>query len=135
MKQLIDLKEPAGAVTAPSQVFEHIRSIDIDFSQENFLVFTFNTRQQIINIDVIFKGGLDGTIIDPRTLFRKILFDNAAGFLIAHNHPSGHLDPSHEDIAATNTIQEAAKLLQITFCDHIIFNSGEYYSLKNGDHL
>ncbi|AQT68727.1 DNA repair protein RadC [Anaerohalosphaera lusitana] len=135
MKQIVHLKEPAGAITSPAMVFERVSSIDIDFDQENFLILTFTARQQVISAEVLFKGGIDTVIMDPRIIFKKALLDNAAGFLVAHNHPSGHLDPSDEDLQATRAIREAADLLKIRFCDHVIFNKSHYYSLNRSGKL
>ncbi len=122
-------------ITRPDQLFERICKIDIDYSQENFLIFTFNTRQQVISVDILFKGGLDCMVIDPRVIFSKVLLAGAVSFLVAHNHPSGQLEPSDEDIDATQKLRAAAKLLHLTFCDHVIFNKTEYFSLTNSGML
>lgn len=135
MKRIVHLKESAAAVTGPDKLFDRIGKIDINYDQENFLVFAFNTRQQVISVDKLFIGGLDSMVIDPRTIFRKVLIANAASFLVAHNHPSGQLEPSDEDLAATRKLRAAAKMLHITFCDHVIFNKTEYYSLTNSGML
>jgi DNA repair protein RadC len=135
MKQIVHLKEPTGAITSPTLLFDRITEINISYSQENLLLFTLDTRQKLICCDTLFKGGIDSMIIDPRNLFSKVLKDGAAGFIIAHNHPSGELDPSDEDLQVTNILKKGADLLKITFCDHIIFNRSEYYSLSNAGHI
>lgn len=134
MKQIVQLKEPLNAVNNPNKLFDRISKIDIDFTQENFLLFTLDTRLQVISTHNLFKGGIDGIIVDPRTLFRKVLLDNATAFIIAHNHPSGQLEPSQEDVDFTKTVKKQAEFLNITFCDHVVFNQSEYYSLcDSGD--
>ena len=132
MKQLIQLKEPIGEITNPIDLFNKIKKINIDYEQENLIAFYLNTKNQIINNEVIFKGGLNNCLIDPKTLFRKALLNNAYSIIIAHNHPSGSLKPSPEDIETTDTLKQAGDLISIQLLDQIIFNKKEFYSLLEG---
>ena len=132
MKQLIQLKEPIGEITNPIDLFNKIKKINIDYEQENLIAFYLNTKNQIINNEVIFKGGLNNCLIDPKTLFRKALLNNAYSIIIAHNHPSGSLKPSPEDIETTDTLKQAGDLISIQLLDQIIFNKKEFYSLMEG---
>jgi len=97
MKQLLTLKETVIEVKDPSDIFKNIRKINIDLSQENFLVFALDTKNKILKAEVLFKGGLARCCIDPKTIFRFALLQNAKSIIIAHNHPSGDLHPSDED--------------------------------------
>ena len=132
MKQLIQLKEPIGEITNPIDLFNKIKKINIDYEQENLIAFYLNTKNQIINNEVVFKGGLNNCLIDPKTLFRKALLNNAYSIIIAHNHPSGSLKPSPEDIETTDTLKQAGDLISIQLLDQIIFNKKEFYSLLEG---
>ena len=67
-------------------------------------------------------------LIDPKTIFRKALLHNANSIIVAHNHPSGNLRPSKEDLDIMERIREAGKIITIRLLDFIIFNEGEYYS-------
>lgn len=130
MKELIELKEPKNKVLNAIDVFDRIKKINIDYTQENMLLITLNTNNQIINVHNIFKGGLNECTIDPKTLFYKVIQDNARGFIIAHNHPSGYLKPSSQDLAVTKRLMECAKILNLRLMDHVIFNKKEYYKIE-----
>ena len=93
MKQIFILKEKIGVITQPSDIFNKIKKINIDFKQENFIVLYLDTKNKLIKSEVLFKGGLNGCLIDPKTIFRNALLNNANSIIIAHNHPSGSLEP------------------------------------------
>ena len=133
MKQLIQLKEPIGEIKDPVQLFDKIKKINIDYEQENLIVFYLNVSNQIINSEVLFKGGLSSCMVDPKTLFRKALLNNAYSIIIAHNHPTGNLKPSFEDRTITNKLKKAGDLIDIKLLDQIIFNKKEFYSLQESE--
>ena len=132
MKQILILKEPLGAITESSSLFNNIKKIDIDYKQENFLLFCLNSKNKVIHSEVIFKGGLNSCIICPKVLFRKALKYNSNSVIIAHNHPSGDLNPSDEDLSIFKKLKDSGDILQLSVLDSIIFNKKEYYSLLNG---
>jgi DNA repair protein RadC len=131
MKQLLTLKETSSEVTKPSDIFKNIKKIDIDLSQENFLIFALDTKNNIIKAEVLFKGGLAMCSIDPKTIFRFALLQNAKCIIIAHNHPSGDLHPSDEDCKVYDILKKAGKMIDIPVLDSIVFNKGEYYSMDS----
>lgn len=132
MKQLLTLKEPLGAITEPSKLFNKIKKINIDYKQENFLIFCLDSKNKIVHSEVLFKGGLNSCLICPKTLFRTALKHNSNSVIVAHNHPSGDLKPSDEDNEIFNRLKSGGELLNISVLDSIIFNKKEYYSLNNG---
>ncbi|CEM62703.1 DNA repair protein RadC [Treponema phagedenis] len=97
--------------------------------QEQFIVASLNGAHEIIAIRVVSVGILNRTIVHPREVFADPLSDRAASIIIAHNHPSGSLQPSEEDIAITERLYESGSLLGIQVLDHIILvPNGDYYS-------
>ena len=129
MKQLIELKEPLGKITDASDVFKKIKKINIEFEQENFLVVFLNRQLQVLDIEVLFKGGCAEVTIDPKIIFRKALLKNAQRLIIAHNHPSGHLKPSYEDEECFRRLKALGQELNLQVLDSIIFNQKEFYSI------
>lgn len=131
MKRVLQLKEPLGAVTCPRRLFDSVKKIRIDHSQENFLLVTLDVRKKVIGTHVLFIGGRAALLIDPVTLFRRAILDNADSIILAHNHPSGCLSPSDEDITFHEQLASAGRLLQIEVLDIVIFNETEYYSFSD----
>jgi DNA repair protein RadC len=133
MKQLLIIQEAKGSIKSPEDLFFKIKKININFSQENFLVICLNTKNQIISSEVLFKGGLDSCLIDPKIIFRYALLNNSNKIIIAHNHPSGNLSPSYEDKDVYNKLKSIGETLDLKVLDSIIFNEKEFYSLETGD--
>jgi DNA repair protein RadC len=132
MKQLLIIQEAKGSIKSPEDLFFKIKKININFSQENFLVICLNTKNQIISSEVLFKGGLDSCLIDPKIIFRYALLNNSNKIIIAHNHPSGNLSPSYEDKDVYNKLKSIGETLDLNVLDSIIFNEKEFYSLETG---
>jgi len=130
MKQLLIIQEAKGSIKSPEDLFFKIKKININFSQENFLVICLNTKNQIISSEVLFKGGLDSCLIDPKIIFRYALLNNSNKIIIAHNHPSGNLSPSYEDKDVYNKLKSIGETLDLNVLDSIIFNEKEFYSLE-----
>jgi len=130
MKQILIIKEAKGSIKSPEDLFSKIKKININFSQENFLVICLNTKNQIISSEVLFKGGLDACLIDPKIVFRYALLNNSNKIIIAHNHPSGNLSPSYEDKDVYNKLKLIGETLDLKVLDSIIFNEKEFYSLE-----
>ncbi len=103
--------------------------------QEYFLVFTLDGANHIIEKRVVFIGTLNHSLVHPREVFADALTDRAASIILAHNHPSGELKASSEDILVTKRLQESAKLLGIELLDHIIISKNGYFSMKDEELL
>lgn len=99
--------------------------------QEEFYILPMVGQECIA--EKVFLGGLNAATVDLKTLFRYLLnnYPNATGFLIAHNHPSGNVEPSDNDLLITKSIKEAALLLGYQFLDHIVFANTGYYSFSD----
>lgn len=102
---------------------------------ESFFVIYLNRANQTIGWLKLSQGGLTGTVADPRLIFHKALNILATGMIIAHNHPSGNLQPSGADKALTKKINEIGKLFDIQLFDHIILTSDGFYSFVDDGEL
>jgi DNA repair protein RadC len=101
----------------------------IDYDESVFVVFT-NRALYTIGYFKVSQGGLSGTVVDPKKIFSVALQSGATGLIIAHNHPSGNLKPSVQDKELTTKLQQGAKILDLTFYDHLIITSDNYYSFN-----
>ena len=117
-------------ITSADKIFKRMRPI-IRADQESFWVVGVNMGLKEIYHDCLFIGGMDKCIIDSRILFKRLLTVGASGFFLIHNHPSGAILPSMEDIQLTNKIKKMADILDLTFLDHLIISDGGYSSLKD----
>lgn len=105
-----------------------------DRKQEHFLCLSLNGAHEVIAVRVVSIGLVNRALVHPREVFADPLSDRAAAVVIAHNHPSGNLEPSVEDRLVTEKIKAAAETLGIAFLDHIIFGRDGYYSfLERGE--
>jgi len=106
-----------------------------DRKQEHFLCVSINGANEVINVRVVTIGLINKTHVHPREVFADVIAERASAVIIAHNHPTGDLKPSAEDIKITKRIKNAAKVLGINLLDHIIFNTKAYYSFAENDEL
>ena len=102
--------------------------------QEHFLAITLDGNQQVIRVHIVSIGLLNRTLIHPREVFIRAIKDSAAALILAHNHPSGSVEPSREDREATTRLCQAGKLLGIEVLDHLIIGRDKYLSFReSGD--
>jgi len=106
-----------------------------DLLHEEFWMVTMTRNNKVTNKVLISKGGMTGTIADPKVIFKAALECNAANIVLAHNHPSGNLKPSQEDLNLTKKLKAAAQLLDIGILDHLIFAGEGYYSFADEGYL
>ena len=134
MNQILQIQEPIGKIQSAIDLFNRAKKVNIDHSKENFIVVTLNTKHQVIGEHIISIGILDASLIHPREVFRKAILDNAHSLILAHNHPSGCVEPSVADKEVTTLLKQAGELLGISILDHIIFNRTDFLSMKqHGD--
>ncbi len=138
MKQIFKLHDQAVSkkkVRKAKDVFDNIKEIDIDYDQENFLVFFLDVRCKLLKCEVLFKGAINECIIDPKIIFKTALLSKATAMIVAHNHPSDGLEPSLADIETLGELKKAGRFLDINILDSVIFNQKEYYSMAEGGDL
>lgn len=115
-------------VLSPQDVWHEMKDLR-DSKKEHFVIFYLDTQNQITKREIISIGTLNESLIHPREVFEPAIRHTAAQVIMAHNHPSGNLEPSPEDIAVTKRLTEAGNLLGIEVLDHVIVTKGGFKSL------
>ena len=115
------------------EIGELLKIANQKLTQEDFLVLQHDKNYNVISCESIFKGGLDRSTVDLKTILPKILQKGVEGISIAHNHPSGNPNPSRADIEITNTLEKVCKKFNKALLDHYIVSSTKIFSfLKEG---
>jgi len=102
-----------------------------DLRTEEFWAIFLNQSNKVIHISQLTHGGISQSIVDVRILFKTALDHFSTGIIIAHNHPSGGLKPSKEDLSITQKIKEGGKTLSIQLLDHLIITQDSYFSFSD----
>lgn len=100
--------------------------------REYFIMLALNNKNKVICINTVSIGSLNASIVHPREVFKAAILSNASAIIVAHNHPSGDISPSKEDILTTKNLVKAGKIMGIPVLDHIIIGSesNNWISLK-----
>lgn len=109
---------------SPKDVWERMEDIR-GSKKEHFVVFYLDSRNQEIHKEIVSVGTLNESLVHPREVFENAIKNNAASIIIAHNHPSGDLEPSQADIEITKKLIYAGKILDIKIISHIIVSGGD----------
>lgn len=118
-------------IRASSDSYRMIRPVLEDHDHEQFWMLMINRSNKLIRKELISKGGMNATIVDPKVVYRNALMHGAAGIVLCHNHPSGNVRPSESDIRLTRRLREAAAILEIVLLDHIIIGTNTYFSFAD----
>lgn len=116
------------SIKSPTLVSEIARQLCLGLDQEVFLVFFLASNNKVIGYEEVAKGSIDECPVDPRVIFRIAVHLGVSAIVIAHNHPSGSVEPSPSDIDLTKRIRECGELLRIQVLDHVIVSDLEHYS-------
>ncbi len=130
LKRINQSKKPQRFISSARAVFELMREKLKDEKQEHFIAIHLNNRNYFIKEELITKGILDASIIDPREVFKSSIRNSASRIILVHNHPSGDSTPSKEDKEVTKKLVEAGELLGIRVLDHVIIGKDNYWSWK-----
>jgi DNA repair protein RadC len=114
-----------------SAMARYLQAMLKDYQQEVFGVVFLNRSNRVNHFEIISKGGITGTVADPRVILKKALEEDAVSLILCHNHPSGSIRPSRADEELTAKIKEAARFLDIKILDHIIVSEYGYYSFAD----
>ena len=116
-----------------ARVFQDLLLLEDEVARdkEHFYVMHLDTRQQVKMVELVSLGTLTGSLVTPRETFRRAVMQGSASIIVAHNHPSGAVDPSSEDCKVTKLLHEAGNILGVTLLDHIIFSKNSFYSFKD----
>ena len=123
--------EAKPKIASSKDAFELLRGDLMDLPKEEFWVLLLNRANRVIAKRRISEGGVSGTVADPKIIFKLALEELASGVIVAHNHPSGNLSASQQDIDLTRKLKEGGKLLEIQLLDHIIVAGTRYYSFAD----
>ncbi len=127
--------KPEGAkIETPADLLPHVRHY-ADRKQEHFLCASINGANEVLNIRVVSIGLIDRSPVHPREVFADALSDRASAVIVAHNHPSGGVEPSQSDINITAQLKAAGEIVGIELLDHIIFNRTGYFSFLEAGRL
>ena len=105
------------------------------FYKEYFKVLFLNQANQVLGYTLISEGGITETSVDVRIILQAALLTNSVALVLAHNHPSGNLKPSRQDMEITKQVKNAAQLMRITVLDHLILTDEGYYSFADEGEL
>ena len=125
--QEIPEKEKVTSVNDSYKIFSQYLS---DLQTEEFWAIFLNQKNHVIYKTQISKGGISGTLVDVRVIFRIAIEHLATSVVVAHNHPTGNLTPSQPDISITRRIKEAGDLLDIKLLDHLIIGENSFFSFS-----
>ncbi len=115
--------------------FELLQPVLGDLPYEEFWLLLLDRGNRLMNRVKVSQGGMHGTVADPKLIFREALDQRASSVILCHNHPSGQLRPSAEDIQLTRKLVEGGRFLEIQVQDHLIVTSAGYYSFADNGQL
>ena len=115
-------------ITTSYDVFHMMLPILIDLPHEEFWIILLNQANHVITKQKISSGGVSGVMVDAKMIFRPAIEYLASSIVLVHNHPSGQLRPSQQDIDVTRKLRDAGRNLDITIADHLIIAHSGYYS-------
>ena len=118
-------------VSGSAQVYRLMQPKLLDKKTEMFWAIYLNRAHVVIKIHQISQGGVSGTLVDPKLIFKHALELLASAVVFVHNHPSGQLRPSDADVNLTKKLKAAGKLLEIPVIDHLIFANSGYFSFAD----
>ena len=117
-------------LSSPQVVYDYLKASLKGAVDEEFKTLFLDSRNQLIAIETLKTGTVNRSVIYPRKIVERALYNHAAGVIIAHNHPAGTLQPSQDDSTITNAIKTALETMDIVLLDHIIIGGNGYFSFK-----
>ena len=122
-------------ITSSQIIYNIMQPIIGDLPHEEFWVLYLNNNLKIVFKSQLSKGGITGTVVDLRIIFKMAFQHNATAIVLVHNHPSGNNQPSNADLEVTKKIKVACQNLEINLVDHLIITQNNYYSFKDSSKL
>lgn len=117
-------------ISKPYDVYKMLEEYLEGADREYLVVLTVDVKNVVTSISTVSIGSLNSSIVHPREVFKTAILANAASIILGHNHPSGDVTPSKEDINITERIKEGSKILGIELLDHVIIGDNTYTSFK-----
>lgn len=128
--EVIDLSK---SFNSADDVYELLKEELQYEKQEMFVVLYMNVKLKIIKKEVLFKGGINNSLVDINLIFKNALMCGAKNIICIHNHPSGDSTPSIEDIELTKSVKSMSKIAKVNLVDHIIIGNNNYFSFKKSN--
>ncbi len=122
-------------LTSSATTREYLRARFRHYQSEIFSCLFLNNQHQVIKLEELFKGTIDGAAVYPREVVKRCLYHNAAAVILAHNHPSGIAEPSQADIAITKKLKAALQTIDVRVLDHLVIGNTEVVSFAERDLL
>ena len=116
---------------AVSKLLNDIFDMECLRGEEHFVMLALDSKLRVVGAFDIHTGTINSSVVSMRSIFSHAILCNANSIIVAHNHPSGIVKPSKEDVSITDRIKEAGEILDIRLQDHIIIGEDSYYSFKN----
>ena len=121
----------AFLITEPKNVVEFIRKVLPDNSREHCVALYLNSSHEVIYYALISTGTANSALLAPREIYQRAIAVGAIATIISHNHPSGCVEPSNEDLKVTAKIKSAGELIGIKLLDHVIVSDSGFYSFSD----
>jgi DNA repair protein RadC len=118
-------------ITSSHDIYTFMKPVFLDLPHEEFWVIMLNRSNSVIKKEFVSRGGVSGTVVDPKIVYKAALDNLASSIILCHNHPSGNLRPSEADTKLTKKLKEAGTLLEIPVLDHLIITDAGYYSFAD----
>lgn len=118
-------------ITSSTDAFKLLNKKLSDLPHEEFWILLLNRSNSVVKMERISQGGVSGTVVDVRLLLKPAIETLASGIILCHNHPSGQLKPSEQDIVLTKKIKESARIMDINLLDHLIIGDQKYFSFAD----
>jgi DNA repair protein RadC len=122
-------------ISTSALAYEELRAKVADLGHEEFWLLLLDRGLRLITARRVSTGGLHGTVADPKVIFKLALEQGASCMVVGHNHPSGQLQPSEEDIRLTRKLVEGGRMLDILVQDHIIVTANGFYSFADNGQM
>lgn len=129
-KKLYNINE-IEIIKSPKDVYNLLKDTMATLDHEEVACIYLDVKSRVIKTEIIYKGTINNVSIHPREIFKNAFKLSAYGFILIHNHPSGDVNPSLQDINATKEIIKASKIVKLLFVDHMIISKNKIHSIFN----
>jgi len=119
----------------PKAIYEYMKYLLVDKKQEYFYCLYLNAKKELIERKLLFMGTVNHSSAHPREIFKNAYLCSASGIICVHNHPTGDIKPSLNDMYFTENMNDLCKMNDITFVDHIIIGDNDYYSFYDNKRI
>jgi DNA repair protein RadC len=118
-------------ISGPDDAYNLLKADLLDLDHEQFWLLLLKRNNQVIKKVQLSKGGVSGTVVDTKMIFKEAIESLASGIILCHNHPSGNTKPSEMDIRLTKKLKSAGELMEISILGHLIFTNHGYFSFSD----